>query len=159
VASNGATYYGTAAQTEPDFSSLARASETSFTALQPGFVVEQVVTDLQLPTNIAFVPNPGPNANDPLFYVGELYGTIKVVTRDFSVSTYTTGLLNFNPTGNFPGTGEQGLAGIVVDPATGDLYATRVTSSTPGVESAPHYPQVIRLTSTDGGHTAANLTV
>jgi glucose/arabinose dehydrogenase len=159
VASNGATYYGTAAQTEPDFSTLARASETSFTALQPGFVVEEVAGDLQLPTNIAFVPNPGPNPNDPLFYVGELYGTIKVVTRDFSVSTYATGLLNFNPTGSFPGSGEQGLAGIVVDAATGDLYATRVTSSTPGVESAPHYPQVIRLTSPDGGYTASGVTV
>jgi glucose/arabinose dehydrogenase len=159
VATNGATYYGNAAQTEPDFSTLARASDTAFTALQPGFVVEEVAGDFQLPTNIAFVPNPGPNPNDPLFYVGELYGTIKVVTRDFSVSTYATGLLNFNPTGNFPGSGEQGVAGIVVDPTTGDLFATRVTSSTPGVEAAPHYPQVIRLISTDGGHTASSITV
>lgn len=159
VASNGATYYGTAADTAPDFSTLARAAATSFTALQAGFVVEQVAGDFQLPTNIAFVPNPGPNPHDPLFYVTELYGTIKVVTRDFSVSNYATGLLNFNPTGNFPGSGEQGLAGIVVDPSTGDIFATRVTSSIPGVESAPHYPQVIRLPSSDGGHTASSVTV
>ena len=137
VASTGATYYGTAAQTQPDFSNLARASDTVFTALQAGFVVEEVAGNFQLPTNIAFVPNPGPNPNDPLFYVTELYGSIKVVTRNFSVSNYATGLLNFDPTGNFPGSGEQGLAGIVVDPASGDLFVTRVTSSTPGVESAP----------------------
>lgn len=159
VASGGGTYFGTAVQTQPDFSLLARPSDTSFTAMQAGFLVEQVAGDFQLPTNIAFVPNPGPNASDPLFYVTELYGTIKVVTRDFTVSTYASGLLNFNPTGNFPGSGEQGLTGIVVDPATGNLYVTRVTSSTPGVESAPHYPQVVRVTSIDGGHTAATTTV
>lgn len=159
VASNGATYYGTAVDTAPNFSTLARAAATSFTALQAGYVVEQVAGDFQLPTNIAFVPNPGPNPSDPLFYVTELYGTIKVVTRDFSVSNYATGLLNFNPTGNFPGSGEQGLAGVVVDTITGNVFATRVTSSTPGVESAPHYPQVIRLASNDGGHTASSVTV
>lgn len=159
IASNGATYYGTPAQTTPDFTSLARAADTSYTAMQAGYVVEQVVGDLQLPTNVAFVPNPGPNPNDPLFYVTELYGTIKVVTRNFSVSNYATGLLNFNPTGNFPGSGEQGLTGIVVDPTTGDVFATRVTSSTPGVESAPHYPQVLHFTSADGGHTASTRTV
>lgn len=159
VASNGATYYGTSSQTQPDFSFLARASDTTFTALQPAFVVEEVAGGFQLPTNIAFVPNPGPNPNDPLFYVTELYGTIKVVTRNYNVSAYATDLLNFNPTGNFPGSGEQGLAGIVVDPTSGDLLVTRVSSSTPGVESAPHYPQVVRLSSTDGGHTASAITV
>ncbi len=70
-----------------------------------------------LPVNIAFVLEPGPNPDDPLFYVTELYGTIKVVANDGTVSDYATGLLNFNPTGNFPGSGEQGLTGIVVEPA------------------------------------------
>ena len=163
VAADGSTYYGDAAQTAPDFSSLARPSNAAvnnpFTAMQPGFAVDVVAGGFQLPTNIAFVPNPGPNPNDPLFYVTELYGVIKVVTRNFSVSNYATGLLNFNPTGSFPGSGEQGLAGIVVDPVSGDLFVTRVNSSTPGVESAPHYPQVVRLSSTDGGHTASSITV
>ena len=61
--------------------------------------------------------NPGPNADDPFFYVTELYGTVKVVTRAGAVFDYATGLLNFDPTGTFPGSGEKGLAGIVVEPA------------------------------------------
>ena len=63
-ADDGSTYYGTAAQTEPDFSMLARASESiltnPFVPMQPGYVVEQVGSGYRLPVNIAFVPNPGP---------------------------------------------------------------------------------------------------
>ncbi|HEY7089558.1 MAG TPA: PQQ-dependent sugar dehydrogenase, partial [Tepidisphaeraceae bacterium] len=73
-------------------------------------------------------------------------------------SIYATNLLNFNPTGDFPGSGEQGMSGLVIDPATGDLYADMVYSSVNGVEGVPHYPKVVRFTSTDGGHTAATQT-
>ena len=137
VATSGSTYFGTAAQTEPVFTNLAREADLPipFIVTEPGYVIEEVAGGLQLPVNVAFVPNPGPNPNDPLFYVTELYGTVKLVTRNFNVSVYATNLLNFNPTGNFPGSGEQGLAGIVVDPASGDLFVTRVTSTTPGIES------------------------
>lgn len=159
VSANGSTYFGTAAQTEPVFVNLARASGVSFSALVAGFVVEEVAGDFQLPTNIAFVPNPGANPTDPLFYVTELYGTIKVVRRNFTVSDYATGLLNFNPTGAFPGSGEQGLAGIVVDPATGDVFVTRVTATNPADPDGAHHPQVVKLTSLDGGLTAATITV
>lgn len=163
VAAGGATYFGTAAQTEPDFSSLARASDAAvdvpFTAVQSGYVVDAVAGGMQLPTNIAFVPSPGPNPDDPFFYVTELYGTVKVVTRDFTVSDYATGLLNFNPTGSFPGSGEQGLTGIVVDPLTGDVFATRVTATNPANPNGDHHPQVLRFTSTDGGRTAATTNV
>ncbi|QEG36415.1 PQQ-dependent sugar dehydrogenase [Bythopirellula goksoeyrii] len=163
VSSDGSTYYGSAGQTSPDFSNLARASETSvevpFTAFQPGYVVEEVAGGLQLPTNIAFVPNPGPNPGDPYFYVTELYGTIKVVTRDFSVSDYATNLLNFNPTGSFPGSGEQGLTGIVVDPVSEDVFVSRVTATNPADPNGAHHPQVVRFTSSDGGLTASSSTV
>ncbi len=157
----GATYFGSASQTQPDFSNLARAAElpVPFIALQPGFVVESVAGGFQLPTNIAFVPNPGTAPDSPLFYVTELYGTIKVVSVDGSVSDYATNLLNFNPTGSFPGSGEQGLTGIVVDPSTGDVFATRVTSLIPFDDGSPHHPQVVKFTSTDGGRTASTQTV
>ena len=46
----------------------------------------------------------------------------------------------------------------VYDPATGNVYASMVYSSTAGVESAPHYPKIVRFTSTDGGRTAATQT-
>jgi glucose/arabinose dehydrogenase len=128
-----------------------------WTPLQPDYVVEKVAGGFQLPVNIAFVPNPGLGPHDPLYYVTELYGKIKVVDRSGQVSDYATGLLNFNPTGGFPGSGEQGLTGIVVDPASGDVFANLLYSTDPTNDDAPHYPKVIRLHSTDGGRTAAGL--
>src|SRR5207237_17717 len=79
-------------------------------AAAPGFTVEVVAGGFEMPVNIAFVPNPGPNPTDPLFYVTELYGTIKAVLRNGSVGTYAgasalgatpnpASLLNYNPTG------------------------------------------------------------
>jgi glucose/arabinose dehydrogenase len=130
-----------------------------FVATQPGYVIETVAEGLQLPVNIAFVPDPGPAASDALYYVAELYGNVKVVTNDGTVSDYATGLLNYNPTGNFPGSGEQGLAGIAVDPTTGDVYVTRVASLIPFDDNAPHHPQVVRLSSDDGGLTASSVDV
>src|SRR5688572_5533152 len=122
----------------------------------PGFAVDLIAGGFQLPTNIAFVPNPGPNPTDPFFYVTELYGTIKVVFRDGTVGTYASGLLNFSPTGAFPGSGEQGLAGICVDPVSGRVYVTLVYES--AAAGNPHYAKVTRFTSVDGGRTASGST-
>lgn len=153
VAANGSTYNGTLAQAAPEFSSLARGAAVPWTVRQPGFVVEQFATGFQLPVNIAFIPNPGMASDAPLFYVTELYGTIKLVRRNGVVSTYASNLLNFNPTGAFPGSGEQGVAGICVDPASGDVFATLLYDAAP--PSGPHYPRVVRFHSHDGGVTAA----
>lgn len=160
IAADGSTYFGAEGQTEPVFTSLARQAELPipFIAFEPGFVIDEVAGGLQLPVNIAFVPNPGPDPDDPLFYINELYGTIKVVSNDFTMTTYATGLLNFDPTGAFPGSGEQGLAGLVVDPITGDVFVTRVTD-TDGLPGGDHHPQVVRLSSSDGGRTASSITV
>lgn len=158
VAAGGATYTGDLDETEPNFSHLARGAPVPWLVRQPGYVVEVVATGFQLPVNIAFVPNPGPGLDDPLYYVAELYGTIKMVTRGGAVSDYATNLLNFNPTGNFPGSGEQGMAGIVVDPIQGDLYVGMLYSVDPSNDLAPHYPKVVRFTSADGGRTAATQT-
>lgn len=122
----------------------------------PGFVVDVVAGGFQLPTNIAFIPNPGPNPTDPFFYVTELYGTIKVVFRNGTVGIFATGLLNFSPTGAFPGSGEQGLTGICVDGATGRVYVTLLYES--AAAGNPHYPKIMRFTSADGGRTASSST-
>lgn len=130
-----------------------------WTPVQPGYRVSTVADDLQLPTDIAFVPNPGNRPKDPLLYVTELYGAIRVINRDGSEGNYATGLLNFNPTGAFPGSGEQGLTGIVVDPASGDVFASMVYDGD-GSDATPndHHPEVVRFHSTDRGHTAATET-
>src|SRR5437868_5880317 len=129
-----------------------------------GYLLEQAATPLSfaLPVNIAFVPTPGPNPTDPLYYVTELYGSIKLVTRNGTVSTYAGELLDYNPSGPISGTGEQGLAGIAIDPATGDLFVGMLwnngTSDTTRGGATLHYPKVERLHSTDGGRTMATRT-
>ena len=70
---------------------------------------------LRLPVNIAFVPNPGPNPTDPLYYVAEHYGSIKVVARSGQVSDYATGLLDYTPgTGSAGDRGDRNAASSVV---------------------------------------------
>ncbi|MGH2962695.1 MAG: PQQ-dependent sugar dehydrogenase [Solirubrobacterales bacterium] len=130
-----------------------------WTIRQPGFEVEPVASGLQLPVNVAMVPDPGPAPSDPFLYVTELYGRIKVMTRDGTVRDYAHGLLNFNPTGDFPGSGEQGVTGIAVDPVGGDVFASMTYEDTTSpADPRPHYNKVVRLHSTDGGRTAATET-
>jgi PKD repeat protein/glucose/arabinose dehydrogenase len=156
VSENGSTYVGNDVQTEPEFSELARGAPVPWAVRQAGFKVEVVATGFQLPVNITFVPDAGTQPADPFYYVSELYGTIKVVTRDGTVGDYATGLLDFDPTGNFPGSGEQGLTGIVVDPVSGDVFAAMLYDSP--LNPGTHYPKVDRFHSTDGGLTAATRT-
>jgi glucose/arabinose dehydrogenase len=157
VSTNGGTYVGSAAQTQPDFSVIARGAATPWTVRTPGFAVEVFATGFQLPVNIAFIPNPGPAIDAPFFYVTELYGAIKLVRRNGMVSTYASGLLNFSPTGAFPGSGEQGLSGICVDPVSGDVFAGMLYDSAP--PNGTHFPKVVRFHSNDGGLTAATQTI
>lgn len=153
ISESGASYEATAGQADPSFAVLARGAPVPWQMQVPGYRVEVVATGFQLPVNIAFVPSPGLNPGDPLYYVTELYGTIKVVTRDGTVSDYATNLIDFTPTGNFPGSGEQGLTGIAVDPANGDVVASLLYDG-----GGPHYPKVVRFSSVDGGLTASSQT-
>ncbi len=158
VAINGSTFDAEAAETSPDFSSLAQGAAVPWTA-PPGYVVEVVASGFQLPVHIAFVPEPGPEADAPLYYVSELYGSIKVVGRDGSVRDYATGLLNFDPLASIPGTGERGLTGIAVEPSTGDVLASLLVSPDPSNPNAGLFPRVIRMSSADGGRTAGMPTI
>lgn len=119
-------------------------------SVRPGFEMEEVAGGFQLPVNIAMVPDPGPHPGDPLFYVAELYGNVKAISRDGTVRDYATDLLNFDPSGDFPGSGEMGLAGLVVEPESGDLFASLVYEGGDGF----HYPKVIRLHSDEQGWAA-----
>jgi glucose/arabinose dehydrogenase len=155
VSTAGSTYAAAEGQDHADLTTLARATESPYLPAQDGYVVEKFATGLQLPVNIAFVRSPGPLPTDVFCYVTELYGAIKMITRDGTVSDFATGLLNFDPTGDFPGSGEQGLAGVAVDPLNGDLYATLLADDGTGA----HFPRVIRLRSTDGGRTASEISL
>ncbi|QDU65376.1 PQQ-dependent sugar dehydrogenase [Engelhardtia mirabilis] len=154
---DGVSFEATAFQTAPVFIQPARLPEPPWIVEQSGFVVEEVATGLALPVDIAFVPAPGPAPDDVLFYVSELYGTIRTVTRDGSVGTYAANLLNYDPGGLFPGSGEQGVTGLAVDPITGDVFASMLYDTGLGTPWNPvHYPKVVRFTSLDGGRTAAS---
>jgi glucose/arabinose dehydrogenase len=164
VSTDGSTYFGNAAQTAPDFSSIARTAPipgVPYEATQPGYVIDLVGTDYRLPVNIAFVPDPGPNPTDPLYYVTELYGSIQVVTRDGTKHEFATSLLDYNPDGPISGSGEQGLTGIAVrrDPNDPDVYELYVgmlwDNGSPPPDGTHHYPKVERITSAPGGLTMA----
>ncbi|MEU8076168.1 PQQ-dependent sugar dehydrogenase [Catellatospora citrea] len=120
---------------------------------QDGYRVEEVAGGFQLPVHLAMAPGHTGDPAQPMFYVTELYGQIKVVKGDLSTGVYAKNLLNFNPRGTFPGTGEKGVTGIVVDPNNGDVLAS-VLYERGGV----HYPKVVRFSSKDGGLTAAKQT-
>jgi glucose/arabinose dehydrogenase len=134
-----------------------RRSAVPWDARQRGYAVEPVAGGLRLPVNIAMVPHPRSGPRAPLLYVTELYGNIKLVRRNGRVTTYARNLLNFDPSANFPGSGEVGLTGIVVDPRTGDVFASMVYApQDPALQR--HYGKVVRFRSSDGGRVATRQT-
>lgn len=97
--------------------------------VEPGFRLDVVARGFKYPTAIAFVPAPGTAPNDPLFFVTELHGTVKVVTNDGSVQTFANGFSRFaQPIGE-----ENGTAGICLDPTTGYVFVTYVHRDSAGV--------------------------
>ena len=149
---------GNGSTVPPTFSETNRlaASDIPWAVIQPGFRIVRVATGFQLPVNVAFLPNPGADPSDLFFYVTELYGSVAAVTRSGAVSTYATNLLNFDPLGSFPGSGEKGTTGIAVEPESGDLFVGTLEAQ-PGITDY-HFPMVARLHSQDGGHTEATRT-
>ncbi len=132
----------------------APGTSTAWTLRQSGFVVEVFARGFTLPVNIAFAPTPPVNPSDPFIYVAELYGAIKVVARDGSVTDYFNGALNYTPPANFPGSGEQGLTGLLVEPVSGDLFASMLYEGSDGLK----YPKVVRFHTAHGGAVADGFT-
>lgn len=159
VSVEGASWHAYPDETGPNFTSFGYSGipPIPYAVRQPGFAIQRVATGFQLPMSLAMFPSPGPNPGDPFLYVAELYGRIKLIHRDGTVTTYADSLLNFNPTGIFPGTGEQGIGGICVDPPTGDLFVTILYDAAP--PNGPHYARVLRMHSNDGGRTRGTTTV
>ena len=151
VSEHGATYVAAPGSFVPDFSTVARTVPIPWQTTRAGYQLEVVATGLRLPVNIAFVPNPGSQPNDAKYYVTELYGAIKVVTNAGTVGTYAAGVINYVPSGAFPGSGEQGLAGIAVDPISGDVLVSHLWRT-----SGQNYPRITRYSSSNGGLTATS---
>jgi glucose/arabinose dehydrogenase len=112
--------------------------------LKEGFEVEKVVSGLSLPVNLAFVPNPKKAKGSPLFYVTELYGTIRVITSQFKALVFADNLLNYRPDFMIPGTGESGVIGIAVH-EKGDVFASLLYKNGKSFKN-----RVIKFTTKDG---------
>jgi glucose/arabinose dehydrogenase len=153
VSQNGGTHLAETASRAPDFTKILRGAPVPWISRQPGFVIEKVAGDLQLPLQIAFVPLPEEGPDAVLYYVVELYGAVKAVTRSGHVHDFAENLLDIEPTGHFPGNGEWGLGGITVDPENGDVYVTGVYWPDRTIWSL--HPRVLRLRPTADGLRAA----
>ena len=154
IAITGSSYADESGTNVPTFGELVQGAPVSWVAEQPGYAVEVVSTGYQLPTSICFVPQPSAEPTAPKFYVGELYGKIKVVANNGTVSDFATGLLNYTPDTSFPGSGEMGLGDVAVHPQTGEIFASAVYRS-----GSSFYGRVYRLPSTDGGKTMTSAPV
>ena len=110
--------------------SVVQAQDTPFDwrkdwSIEEGFALEIDSEGYDFPTAIAFVPNPGPNPDDPLYFVTELMGKVKVVTNDRTVHTFADNIFDLNPKGELPsGQGQVGLAGLCLDPRQGYVFIT-----------------------------------
>jgi len=103
-----------------------------------GFSVEIDTKGFHFPTAIAFVPNPGAlpgvGATDPLYFVTELRGTVKVVTNDRSVYTFAEDFFELTPPAELPAyEGEVGMAGLCLDPVNGYVFVSFAYQDNQGV--------------------------
>jgi glucose/arabinose dehydrogenase len=145
VSEAGATFFGTAEQT--DFSRVQLARDVTLPwRLPPGYRLEAVAPALQLPVSLAMLDAPGSDPGAPRLYVTELHGRIKVITNDGRVRTFADNLLNFATSDQFPGSGEQGVIGICIPTGGRQVYATLVRRDEQGLFRI----KIVRFTSDDG---------
>ena len=96
-------------------------------AVEQGFSLNVDTEGYHFPTAIAFVPNPGQGDKDPLYFVTELRGKVKVVTNDRTVYTFAE---NFFPLALTPEDElsspvlQVGIAGICLEPKHGYVFIT-----------------------------------
>ena len=98
---------------------------TSDWGIESGFVISVDSEGFDLPTAIALVPDPGDGPEDPVYYVTELGGKVRVVTNNRRVHTFAEDFFELKPHADLPSTGgEVGLAGICLDPRRGYVFVT-----------------------------------
>ncbi len=89
--------------------------------LMDGLTMDIDSRGFSFPTQTAFIPNPGNRPGDPLYFVVELKGNVKVVTNDRTVHDFAMDFLP-NPQGEtFI---QAGAAGLCLDPENGYVFAT-----------------------------------
>ena len=104
-------------------------------AVNDGYEISIDSKGYQLPSAIAFVPNPGNDPMDPLYFVLELKGTVKIVTNNRSVYTFAKDFFKLGPVAAFgvADSLELGLAGICLSPENGYVFVTFVYQDSRGI--------------------------
>lgn len=94
-------------------------------SVDEGFALSVDASGFRFPTSIAVVPEPGPGPDAPLYFVAELGGNIKVVTRDHQVHPFVTDVFKRQVARELPDeAGGSGMAGLCLAPAQGLVFAT-----------------------------------
>lgn len=100
----------------------------------PGLRIDVAATGFTFPTAIAFIPSPGQAPDDPLYFVAELNGSIKVVSHNGAVSEFASGFAPFVRSQPLPiNRGENGTAGLCLDPVRGYVFVTYVYQDSAGI--------------------------
>ena len=110
----------------PLLASPARHTPNGWLA-RSGYRVERIAGGLRFPVHLVFDPDAPAGAEAVVAYITELSGSIKGLTRAGALVPFADGLLNYDPAAppvSLPG--ENGLSGIVLDPESGDLFASLV---------------------------------
>jgi glucose/arabinose dehydrogenase len=94
-------------------------------ATEEGFGLRRDAQGFRFPTALVFVPRPGSGPKDPLYFVTELQGTVKVVTNDRTVHTFAANVTRMPSRDTLPNqAAEVGLAGICLEPQHGYVFVT-----------------------------------
>jgi glucose/arabinose dehydrogenase len=158
ISTNGSSFQALPIHDEPRFDMMLRYTPRPWKLEQPGLGLEVFTSGLRMPVDIVFPPDPGPRPQDLFFYASEFYGAIKVVRRNGQVATFASNLLNFDPTANFPGTGEVGISTLLIEPVSGDIFLSLTYAWQDGVPTAGLSGRVIRMRSLDDGFRAGTKT-
>ena len=102
----------------------AAAEDLNNWALRPGYSLEVDSVGFYLPTSIAFVPDPGDAPDDPLYFVTQLQGEVKVVTNDRTVHTFAKVPTLEKQTPDLYGASQSGAAGVCLEPENGYVFVT-----------------------------------
>ena len=90
--------------------------------LADGLTMQIDTAGYSFPSHIVFVPDPGSDPRDALYFVVELKGQVKVVANDRSVHTFARDILP-NPQGPTE-FNQVGLTGLCLDPERGYVFTT-----------------------------------
>ncbi|MDH5506450.1 MAG: PQQ-dependent sugar dehydrogenase [Anaerolineae bacterium] len=91
----------------------------------PGFLLSIDTDGYEFPSAIAFIPNPGDGPKDPLYFVTELRGQVKIITNDRSVYVFAKDYFRQDvERGVEQWQDEFGVAGICLAPEQGYVFVT-----------------------------------